>query len=222
MVRRPEVREEAYLARTAALEARMAVVRLLPGATLFAGLNADSNSYLVNNGWADAGVQVSWNLLGALAIPRVQEANEARALVADARRRALRMAVLTQVNLAWRRHERAALLFERSSALQEVERRIYQQTASAAESSAQTALERVRAGASALLATRARDRAYAELQNALGAMQQSAGIDPLPDTLEAGDLAAVARDIAEHARRIQDGQVDVPNLEPAAMPAGTR
>ncbi len=70
MVRRPEINEEAYLARNIALETREALIRMLPGATLFGGVNTDSNSFLVNNNWANAGVQVSWNLLSLLKWPR--------------------------------------------------------------------------------------------------------------------------------------------------------
>lgn len=66
MVKRPEVREEGYLARNSVLETRKSLLRLLPGVSLFAGVNSDSNSYLVNQQWASAGVQVSGNLLNVL------------------------------------------------------------------------------------------------------------------------------------------------------------
>jgi len=215
MVERPEIREEAYLARNAALETRSSLLRLLPGANLYGGVNWDSNSYLVNQNWADAGVQVTWNLFNLLSVGDIVEAGEARARVAETRRLALRMAVLTQVNLAWRRYERASMLFERARSLQAVERRIYDQTARAEASDAQTRLERIRAGAAAVLATRARDRAYAELQNALGSIYQAAGLDPLPGELPADDIASLAQAIAAMTRRMETGDIPVPVI-PAA------
>ncbi|MFV3074349.1 TolC family protein [Niveispirillum fermenti] len=205
MVERPEVREEAYIARNAAIETRMSLLKLLPGATLFAGLNYDSNDYLVNNDWADAGVQVSWNLLNVLHWSKIEEAGEAREKVAEIRRQALRMAVLAQVNLAWHRHARAERLYDRYASLEAVETRIQNQIAAAAASDAQTKLERIRSAASALLAKRARDRAYAELQNAYGAINQAAGFDPVQQADSESNIETIANAINAQAQLIQTG-----------------
>ncbi len=213
MVERPEIREELYLARNIALDTRMSILRLLPGATLFGGINYDSNSHLVNNNWADAGVQVSWNLLNVVSLPRTLEVTEARETVADTRRQALRMAVLAQVNVAWHRFNRADGLYQRFAELQDVENRIYAQTQSATANSAQSRLERIRAGAGAVLATRARDRAYAELRNAQGAIYQAAGLDPLPDSLPEGDVDALARAVTDAMAALDAGQVQIPNID---------
>ncbi len=210
MVERPEVREEAYIARNVALETRMGLLKLLPGVSLFAGLNRDSNSYLVNNNWADAGVQVSWNLLSVLNWSDVKKMGEAKGNVADVRRQALRMAVLTQVNLAWHRYQRAERLYDRYATLQDIEGRIQAQTDAATASDAQTNLERIRAAASALLATRARDRAYAELQNAYGAIHQAAGFDPVPNQTAAGSVDEIATAIKTRMANIQQGDAIKP------------
>jgi outer membrane protein TolC len=215
MVERPEIREELYLARNIALDTRMSILRLLPGATLFGGLNYDSNSHLVNNSWADAGVQVSWNLLNVLTLPRTLEVTEAREAVADTRRQALRMAVLAQVNVAWHRFNRADGLYQRFAELLDVESRIYAQTQSATASNAQSRLERIRAGAGAVLATRARDRAYAELRNAQGAIYQAAGLDPLPETLPDGDVDTLARAVSAAMAALDAGEVEIPNIDAA-------
>lgn len=212
MVERPEIREELYLARNVALEARMGILRLLPGATLFGGINYDSNRFLVNDSWADAGVQVSWNLLNAVNLPRTLDVNAARAQVAEVRRQALRMAVLAQVHVAWHRFARADSLYQRFVELQDVESRIYSQVQSASESSAQSRLERIRAGAGAVLSTRARDRAYAELRNAQGAIYQATGLDPLPETLPDGNLDTLAKAIGQAIEDLEAGKIDIPNL----------
>jgi len=218
MIERPEIREEAYLARNAAIEARTALLRLLPGANLYGGLNYDSNSYLVNQRWADAGVQVTWNLFNLLNWSSIEEAGEARRQVAEVRRMALRMAVLTQVNLSYRRFERAQRLFDRAADLDRIERRISSATTAATQSEAQNMLEQIRARASAVLATRARDRAYAELQNALGAIYTSAGLDPLPDEITAYDVNALAAAILAVSKDLEAGNVTVPRIGPVAVP----
>jgi len=149
MVQRPEIHEEAYLARNVALETRMALIKLLPGADLFAGINTDSNSYLVNHNWANAGVQVSWNLLGLVRWPQTQRTEDAKQAIADARRQALRMTVLTQVNIAYHRYEHATTLYDRYALLQKIETDIYDEVNKSVQSSASTRLESIKAEASA-------------------------------------------------------------------------
>lgn len=221
MVRRPELREESYLARNAVLETRMSILRLFPNAQLFGGLNYDSNKYLANNNWADAGVQVSWNLLNVLSWPAISRAGESREEVAVLRRQALRMTVLSQVHIAWLERERAESAFTRANELSRLQDAIQVQTENAARNSAETHLELVRAKVETLLATRARDLSYAELVNAQNTVYQAAGIDPLPERIADESLASLARDIAETNRLIERGHVDVPRLAQPDAPAAT-
>jgi outer membrane protein TolC len=218
MVKRPEVREESYLARNAVLETRSALLRLLPGASLFVGTNYDSNSYTVNNHWADAGVQVSWNLMSVLSYPAIVRAGEARSAVADVRRQALRMAVLTQVNVAWQQYQQASVLFDRSNELQRIQRGILTQTESAVQSDAQTLVERVRTRTETVLATRIRDRSYAQLQSAYGAVYQAAGLDPLPERLSGDSIASLSQAILDNSLALAQGKAPVPSL-PASQPS---
>ena len=221
MVRRPELREDAYLARNAVLETRMSMLRLLPNAALFGGLNYDSNKYLANRDWANAGVQVSWNLLNVLALPAMQKAGQAREDVAELRRQALRMTVLTQVHVAWLERERAAAAFARAQELSQLQNAIQEQTENAARSRTETQLELVRARVETLLATRARDISYAELVNAQNTIYQAAGIDPLPDEVAETSVAALARSIAQTNQFIERGEVSIPNLAQLMDPAAT-
>ncbi|WP_207281843.1 TolC family protein [Pseudomonas sp. FW300-N2F2] len=221
MVQRPEIREEQYQARNSVLETRAAMLRLLPGANLFVGMNSDSNSYLVNNQWADAGVQVSWNLLSVLSYSSIKKSGENREAVADLRRQALRMAVLTQVNVAWQQYRRASDVFERSNELRRLQRSILQQSDSAYDSSAQSLLEKVRTATETVLATRSRDRSFAELQNAYGAIYQAAGLDPLPEKLAGESLAELTQAIARNALTLAQGGAQVPRL-PGVQPVVVR
>ncbi|RZS31551.1 TolC family protein [Corticibacter populi] len=219
MVRRPELREEGYLARNAVLETRMSLLKLFPNAALFGGLNYDSNKYLVNQNWADAGVQVSWNLLNVLSWPAIERAGETREQVADLRRQALRMTVLTQVHVAWLERERAAAAFERAQELSRLQDAIRTQTENAARSNSETQLELVRARVETLLATRARDLSYAELINAQNTVYQAAGIDPLPERIDDESVAGLARSIAETSRLIERGHIEVPRFASLNAPA---
>lgn len=219
MVRRPEIREEAYLARNAVLETRMSLMRLLPGVSLFGGINYDSNKYLVNNSWADAGMQVSWNLFNVLSWSSISKAGDTREAVAQLRRQALRMAVLTQVNVSYLEFKRATSVFERSSELDRIQKAILEQTEGALRSDAQTELETIRTRVETVLAARARDLSYADLQNAMSAIYQAAGIDTLPDSVADDSVAALASAFGDAQRVVDMGGLQVPQLMPKSVTA---
>ncbi len=212
MVRRPELREEGYLARNAVLETKMSLLRLLPNASLFGGLNYNSNKYLVHQNWADAGVQVSGNLLNVLAWPATKRSGQTAEQVGELRRQALRMTVLTQVHVAWLERERAEAMFKRAQELSRLQDAIQVQTENAARSNAETQLELVRARVETLLATRARDLSYAELINAQNTVYQAAGIDPVPERIDDESVAGLARSLAATSSAIERGRVEIPHL----------
>lgn len=219
MVNRPEIREESYLARNAVLETRKSLLRLLPGISLFAGINGDSNSYLVNHEWASAGAQVSGNLLNVLAWPAVKRAGEANEQLAEARRMAVRMAVLTQVNVAWQEYQQSTRMFNRYQELARVQQGIMHQTDLNYRNQAATQMEQVRVSTETILTTRARDRSFAAVQNALGTVYQTAGLDVLPDRISDVSLAALSGNIARTTRQIETGALPVPTIQPASTPA---
>ena len=103
LTNRPELREEQYQQRISSAEVRKAILRLLPGITFTGGVNYDSNSYLQNNSWAEAGLRVSWNLLTLLSGPASVAAAEAQQDLGETRRLALSMATLTQVHVGYTR-----------------------------------------------------------------------------------------------------------------------
>ena len=212
MVKRPEIREEAYAARNAVLETKSDLMHLMPGASLFVGSNYNSNSYLVHDNWADAGIQVSWNLFNVLNYSNIKRSGEARAAVADLRRQALRMSVLTQLHLAWNQFAQAEQMFNRSAQLQDVQHRILQQQENSVLSRSGNLLERIKASTENVLATRMRDQTYAQMQTAYGAIYQAAGLDPLPTQLSDNSVAALSKAIAKQRMALAAGQMDVPNL----------
>jgi outer membrane protein TolC len=140
---RPELREEQYQKRISAAEVRKSILRLLPGLTFSGGANYDSNSYLVNNAWAEAGLRVSWNLMTILSAPATLNLVEAQQELGEARRLALSMATLTQVHVGYQQYQRARRNFEQADLLDSIEQRLYQNIRQAQAGQTQTDLERV-------------------------------------------------------------------------------
>lgn len=228
LLNRPELREEQYQKRIAAHEARKALLRLLPGVTLNAGINHDSNSYLVNNDWTDAGLKVTWNLLNIFSGPKALEVVEAQQEVGEWRRMALSMAVLTQVHVGYQQFLRTRHNFEQAHELNKIEQRIYGHVSNATRLKAQTPLQNIRAHLTALYAEVGRYYAYAEMQGAVANLHVTLGMDLLPPGVigrEVQDIQAEVRktfDSWYQGRALDNAEPPpAPTAPPADVPAAT-
>ncbi|GGY14668.1 TolC family protein [Paludibacterium paludis] len=192
LVNRPEVNEARYSERIGAVETRKALAKLLPGLEISVGQHYDSNKFLVNHSWSDAGLRVSWNLLNLFSAGPITKVAGAQLEVARAQRMALNMAVLTQVNVAYLDLQGRTRQFAMEKELNDVEQQIYAQNRNATSSGAQGRLPAILADANAVLSSLRLYQSYGELQNAYGQMGASLGLDPLPESTAGYDLPALA------------------------------
>ena len=74
--RRPEIMEEWYRKRVTANDIKIAKAQVWPNLSIEGGPLYDSNKYLYNNNWAEAGMRLSLNLLKLLQWPALEEAQQ--------------------------------------------------------------------------------------------------------------------------------------------------
>lgn len=207
LTNRPELREQDYQARISAAETRKAMLRLLPGLEFSAGGHYDSNSFLVNQSWADYGVKITWNLFNAISAPAAIDVAKAGEAVAEARRQAMSMAILAQVHVANANFHEAQRQFDTSQQLANIDAQIADQMRNRYRAQAIGELDLIQAELTALQADLRRDLAYAELRNSYGQLFASTGLDPLPETLPSTDLDAIAQALAASETRWQQGDL---------------
>ena len=195
LMHRPELLEADYKERIGLAETKKAMAKLLPGVELSVGAHYDSNDFLVNNTWRDAGVQVSWNLLNLFNAKRIKAAAKAQYDLAREQRLALNMAVLTQVHVAWIDYHSRRTQFELTRQLNDVEQRILEHTRNATEASAEGKLAEIRAATSALMSELRLYQSYAAFQGAYGQMIASLGLDPVPARVAGYDLPTLSKAI---------------------------
>jgi len=188
---RPELNEARYNERINVIETRKAIAKLLPGLEFSVGQHYDSNKFLVNNSWSDAGLRVSWNLLNLFSAGPITKAADAQLQVAQAQRMALNMAVLTQVHVAYLDLQGKSRQFAQEQELNDVEQRIYQQNRNATDSGVQGRLPAILADANAVFSTLRLYQSYGDLQNAYGQMASSLGLDALPEKTSSYELPAL-------------------------------
>lgn len=217
---RPELREESYQERIDRQNVRREMLRMLPGVSLFAGLNFDSNSFLTYNQWQEVGMRATWNLVGLIQGPRAIEVARSQGSVTQARRLALSIAVITQVNVSYQQYLQAREAFETAEAISDVEERIGELSRQASDADAVPELERIRRATSAVAAQLERDRALAELHGAVSNIWVSIGMDPLPSGIDTQDLDGLRQAVREALGRYERGEVP-PMPEPEPEIAGS-
>jgi len=201
LTRRPELVEAAYKERIGLTETRKAMAKLLPGIEIQVGTHYDSNSFLVNNNWRDAGLQVGWNLLNLLNAPRIRSTAKAQYDLAHEQYLALNMAVLTQVHVALIDYTGRQNQYELVRQSDDVRQRILAHTRNAVAANAEGKLAEIRAETAAVMSELRLYQSYAALQGAYGQLVVSAGLDPLPREIANHDLTTLTSTLADTERQ---------------------
>ncbi|TWC13162.1 MULTISPECIES: TolC family protein [unclassified Pseudomonas] len=207
---RPELREQDYQTRITAAETRKAMLRLLPGLEFSAGGHYDSNSFLVEQGWADYGVKVTWNLFNVISAPAAIDVAKAGEEVAAARRQAMSIAVLAQLYVANANYRDAVRQFKTNQQLSDIDGQIVGQLRSRHQAAGIGELDLIQGELNTLQADLRRDLSYADLRNAYGQVFASAGLDPMPDEVQSTQVQSIATALASREAAWAQGDITVP------------
>lgn len=218
LMNRAELREEDYRERISALEARKAILAILPGISFDTGPQYDSNKYLYHNNWYESGLRLSFNLFKVFSLPATQRQHQAQAQVDALRRRALTMAVMAQVRIAAERYKQTLDEFDLATRVDSIDHRISKQVANAVKSSAESELESIRVQVRAVLSSLQRAHAQAAMQAAHARMLNSIGVD-LAIPARAPDLNTFARGLEQGLRHWSVDELIRTQVRPASSGA---
>lgn len=197
LLNRPELLEESYNQRISADETWRSLLKLLPGIDVNAALRYDSNSFLLNQRWADYGARISWNLINLVSAPATKSYAEAQEELVAFRRQALSMAVLSQVHVAVLQFRELKQEFALTAEQADLDTRIRSQYINVGEAGQVGELGVIQSEVTALLSDLRRDLVLADLHNAYARVMVSAGVDPLPETMAADDLPTLTQAVAK-------------------------
>lgn len=196
LVNNPDLREQVYQGRISVAETKKEILKLLPGVTLSFSRQYDHNSFLIANHWYEAGAKLSWNLLNVLSAPDRLDFAEKSEQVAEAKRLALRMAVLAQVHVANHQFFSAAKQFARADKLWGIERRLAQASANQAQGGTQNEVDRITIETTAIASELRRYQTFAQVQSAYGKMLSIIGQDPVPQQVASHDIGPLGAELA--------------------------
>lgn len=212
-----ELRETFYNARIARQETRKAMLKMFPGLSFNYGLRNSDDRYMVHQSWNETGLQLSFNLLGLLSAPAQKKLAEAGVQLADQKRMATQMAVLSQLHLARLQYANAVRQYERADSIAQVDGRIARHAANQQAAARQSQLETVAQQTAAILSQLRRYQALSNAQAAASRLQATLGLEPLLPEAEGQPVAALATQVAAALKAWDDGALP-PAPEPAAAP----
>ncbi|MCM2318974.1 MAG: TolC family protein [Pseudomonas sp.] len=195
MAANADIREQHYNARIAREETRKTLVRLFPNLSFNYSINYDTDKYLVNSNWNEAGMQLSFNLFNLFTGPGQLKLAEAGVKLADQRRIAVQMATLAQTHLARQHLANALNQFERADAIWSTDQRINGHMQNRQNSHMQSKLDTVANQTTAILSLLRRYQALAQVQAAEARLQSTLGVEPQIASVDDLSLAQLTQDI---------------------------
>lgn len=200
-----DLREQYYNTRIANEETKKTLLRLFPNLSLNYTLKYDNDRFLVHNQWNEAGTQLSYSLLNILSAPAQQRLAKAGVALADQRRVATQMAVLSQVHLARLQYASAYQQFLRADAIWIVDDKISQQIASREQVQTQSKLDRVSNNTSAILSLLRRYQALAQVHAAASKLQATLGMEPKVGSIQGYSLPQLTGEIRSALKQWEEG-----------------
>lgn len=195
-----DLREQFYNGRIAVEETRRVMLRMFPNLSFNYDLRYDADRYLINNRWNDAGLHLSYNLMNIFSAPAQKRLADAGVKLADQRRMATQMTVLTQVHLARLQYQVALHQYERADQIWQADARIAEHIKNREAVEQQSKLEQVANSTTAILSLLRRYQSLAQLQGAAGKVQATIGMEPSLSSTSTTPLDQLTREVGASMR----------------------
>jgi outer membrane protein TolC len=192
-----DLREQFYNVRVAAAESRKALTRMFPNLNFAAGPKYNDNSYLINSQWNEVSAQVGWNLFNVFSAPKSRRLAEGGIQLAEQRRMAMQMAVLTQAYLARDLYQGAWQQLQRADAIWKIDQQIHQHSVNRETAQMQAKLERVSNNTAAIVSLLRRYQALSQVYAAGGKLQATLGLEPAVGSVDTMPLDELVRQVEQ-------------------------
>ncbi|HYD82108.1 MAG TPA: TolC family protein [Paucimonas sp.] len=195
-----DLREHFYNSRIAVEETRRTLLRLFPNLSFNYTAHYDTDRFMINNQWNAAGLQLSYNLFNLLSAPSQKALADAGVKLAEHRRVAAQMAVLTQVHLARLHYQVAYRQYLRADAIWQADAKISEHIKNRETAETQSKLEQVANSTTAILSLLRRYQSLSQLQGAGSKLQATLGMEPAIGSVSDMSLQELTRQVGEALR----------------------
>lgn len=213
---RPELREEGYRMRQTELEKSKAQLQaFLPGISFDLSGQANSNRYLLNDAWAQVGVEAAFNMVKLFSMPAIKRAAAAQRNIDEARRMALAASVLAQIRISVSRFDILSREYEHWVVGMEDDQRLLETLEVAAVNGVETEFEVIKAKAKLLMSKINVGLTYATLEGAMARVHNSVGLDFLPEQADGMDLDAMTERLTNEIAKWEVKNFSRPTATPS-------
>lgn len=209
-----DLREQFYNGRIAVEETRRVMLKLFPNLSFNYDLRYDSDRYLINNRWNDAGTHLSYNLMNLLTAGSQKKLADAGVKLADQRRIATQMSVLTQVHLARLQYQTAYKAYQRADQIWQADAKIADHIRNRETAETQSQLEQVANSTTAILSLLRRYQSLAQLQGAAGKVMATIGMEPAIGSVSEKSLPELTAEVGAALRTMNNPDGAAPATEP--------
>lgn len=195
LVRRPELEGQHYQEQIAKLGVRMAILQALPGVTLNAGWNYNSNKFLLNSRWVDSSADYAWNLINLVTSPVSIQTAKDQITYEKLKKMALTIGVLTETRYAYSQYQNLRSEYVVAKKQSETADMIYQLTKNRYKASLVSSQQVLLAEIQYLTAKMDEDLLMSNLSQASGELYLSAGVDLLPESVTDEPLDVIIKKV---------------------------
>lgn len=219
LLRNPDVREGIYNGRIAREETRRVLLKLFPGISFNYGKKTSDDPYLINQHWTETGVQISLNLFGLFAAPAQMNLAEAGVALADQKRMATQLTVLSQLHIARLQYANAVKAFNRADAIADVDAKMTTHVANQVMAEKQSKTEHIAQQAANILSQLRRIQALSNAQAAASRLQATLGFEPVASTPAKVSLGELTTLVSQALKTWDSGTLPaLPAITPPAKP----
>ncbi|MCB6182508.1 TolC family protein [Leeia sp. TBRC 13508] len=179
MANNPDFRESFYGSRIAVEETKKTMLRMFPGLTFTAAAKGTDDSYQIYKQWQEAGIQVSYNLLGLFSLPAQKKMAEDGVTLAEQRRKSVLMATLAQVHIAFLQYQHAFRQYQRADSIWSVDAKIADLFAKQEQVQKQSKMDSIANQTTAILSELRRYQALAVANASASKLRASLGMEPV-------------------------------------------
>jgi len=197
VIQNGDIREQFYTSRIAVEETKRTMLRLFPNLSFNYNIKYDTDRFLINNQWNDAGLQLSYNLLNLLSAPTQKKLAEAGVKLADQRRIAAQMTVLTQVHLSRLAYRIAYRQYVRADQVWQADAKIAEHIRNRETAETQSKLEQVANSTTAILSLLRRYQSLSQVQAAASKLQATMGLEPVIGSVTDMSLQDLSKAVGE-------------------------
>lgn len=207
---RSDMREEGYQDRIDRAEVKKEMIRMLPGVSIFASGNYDSNKYLVHSNWYDLGAKASMDIIGLASKFNQMQSAKTRVEVSRLRRLAGMVAAMLQIDMSYYQYRQALESYADSREMNRIDGKLYEISSATAKTRAIGRLENIMQGVTSVNTRLEMDRRMIDVLAAWANLYFSVGCDMFPGVGGTEDLNSLIRTAEEGMQRWLSGDLPRP------------